>query len=96
MAKAEWKGVTLAESNDVELVEGNVYFPMSAVNPAHLRPSSTHTRCPWKGEASYFHVVVGDEVNHDAAWTYPQPLPAARHVGGCVAFWRGVLVTRND
>ena len=43
---------------------------------------------------SYFDVVVGAEVNRDAAWYYPAPKEAAKHIAGCVAFWRGVTVTR--
>jgi uncharacterized protein (DUF427 family) len=94
MAKATWNGAVIAESDVFELVEGNVYFPRSAVDPAVLQPSDTHTRCPWKGEASYHHVVVHGEVNRDAAWFYPDPKAAASQIKDHVAFWRGVSVTR--
>ena len=46
----------------------------------HLRESATHTTCPWKGVASYYDVVVGDEVNKDAAWYYPEPKDAATDI----------------
>jgi uncharacterized protein (DUF427 family) len=94
MAKATWKGAVLAESEVFEVVEGNVYFPRSALDPAHFTPSDTHTRCAWKGVASYHHVVVGGETNRDAAWFYPDPLPAAANIKDHVAFWRGVIVER--
>ncbi|MFN3679858.1 MAG: DUF427 domain-containing protein [Thermosynechococcus sp.] len=94
MAKAVWKGVTLAESDRYEVVEGNVYFPPEALNLAYFQPSDTHTVCGWKGTASYYHVVVNGEVNRDAAWYYPDPKPAAANIKGYVAFWRGVQVTR--
>jgi uncharacterized protein (DUF427 family) len=42
--------------------------------------------------ASYYDVVVGDKVNPDAAWYYPDPSPAAERIEGRVAFWRGVKV----
>jgi uncharacterized protein (DUF427 family) len=92
MARATWNGAVLAESDRCEIVEGNRYFPPDAVDRRRLRPSATHTTCPWKGVASYYDVVVGGHVNRDAAWTYPAPLPAAAHIKDHVAFWRGVVV----
>ena len=92
MARALWKGTVLAESDHCELVEGNHYFPPAAVLREHLRPSSTHTTCSWKGVASYYDVFVNGEVNRDAAWYYPDPKAAATNVKNYVAFWRGVVV----
>ena len=94
MPKATWNGVTLAEAEEtaVQLVEGNVYFPPETVNREFLKESQTHTVCPWKGTASYYDVVVDGEVNKDAAWVYPVTKPAAEHIAGHVAFWKGVSV----
>ena len=92
MAKAIWNGQVLAESNDVETVEGNVYFPEKSVNRIFLRPSSTSSTCPWKGLARYYTVFVDGQENPDAAWYYPAPKAAARSVKKKVAFWRGVEV----
>ena len=94
MARATWHGAVIAESDTFEIVEGNVYFPPGAVKREHLRESSTHTVCPWKGTASYYTVVVGGQENADAAWYYPEPKPAASNIAGHVAFWRGVQVER--
>jgi uncharacterized protein (DUF427 family) len=94
MARATWNGAVLAESDEIEIVEGNVYFPPDAVRSEYLRPSDTHTVCWWKGTASYYTVVVEGKENPDAAWYYPDPLDAARHVEGRVAFWKGVTVER--
>ncbi len=94
MARATWKGAVLAESDRVEIVEGNVYFPPDAVRREHVRDSGTHTTCPWKGEASYYDVVVGNETNRDAAWYYPAPKSAASNILNHVAFWRGVTIER--
>jgi uncharacterized protein (DUF427 family) len=93
MAKAVWKGRTLAESDTYEVVEGNTYFPPESVHQEYLRPSSTHTVCSWKGTAHYYTVTVDGEDNPDAAWFYPEPLPAAEKIRGMVAFWRGVQVS---
>lgn len=90
--KAIWNGAVLAESDDTIVVEGNHYFPPASVRLEHFRESSTHTNCPWKGEASYYDVVVDDEVNRDAAWYYPEPKSAAQEIANRVAFWRGVTV----
>ena len=90
--KATWKGAVLAESDETVVVEGNHYFPAESVNREHFRESATHTTCPWKGLASYYDVVVGYEVNADAAWYYPEPKEAAKEIKGRVAFWRGVRV----
>jgi uncharacterized protein (DUF427 family) len=90
--RATWKGEVLAESEETVVVEGNHYFPADSIRREHFRESETHTTCPWKGLASYYDVVVGDEVNRDAAWFYPEPKDAAKEIKGRVAFWRGVRV----
>jgi uncharacterized protein (DUF427 family) len=90
--KAMWKGAVLAESDDTVVVEGNHYFPADSIRREHFRESETHTVCPWKGTASYYDVVVGGDVNRDAAWYYPQPKDAAREIKDRVAFWHGVKV----
>ena len=90
--KAVWKNTTIAESDKTEVVEGNHYFPPESVSEQYLRPTDTHSTCPWKGEANYYDVVVGDEVNKDAAWYYPEPKEAAKQIKGHVAFWNGVEV----
>jgi uncharacterized protein (DUF427 family) len=92
MPRAKWKGAVIAESEQTVVVEGNHYFPPHSVRREHLRPSSTHTTCHWKGEASYYNVVVDGETNADAAWYYPTPLPAAQEIAGHIAFWKGVTV----
>ncbi len=94
MPKATWNGTVVAEapSEAIELVEGNVYFPPDAVKRDYLRENSRHTTCPWKGEASYYDIVVDGEVNEGAAWYYPAPKDAAKEIKDHVAFWRGVTV----
>jgi uncharacterized protein (DUF427 family) len=74
------------------IVEGNHYFPADSVKKEYLRPSETHTACPWKGTASYHTVEVNGERNADAAWYYPEPSAAAAQIKDRVAFWKGVRV----
>ena len=90
--KAIWREAVLAESDDTVVVEGNHYFPPDSVNRDYFQQSDTHSTCPWKGEASYYDVVVGGQVNSDAAWYYPEPKQAAANIKDHVAFWKGVKV----
>jgi uncharacterized protein (DUF427 family) len=94
MAKAIWQGKVLAESDRVELVEGNVYFPPGAGDRRFFKTSPTTTVCPWKGMAHYYTVVVDGRENPDAAWYYPTPKTAAAQIKDHVAFWHGVTVER--
>jgi uncharacterized protein (DUF427 family) len=90
--KAIWNNEIIAESNDTIVVEGNHYFPSSSVNATLLRPSETHTTCPWKGVASYYSIEVNGQINKDAAWYYATPKDAAKQIKERVAFWKGVKV----
>ena len=92
MPKAQWNGVLLAESDVTEIVEGNHYFSPGTIRKAYFKASDTHTVCPWKGVASYYDIVVNGQVNHDAAWYYPEPKDAAKQIKDHVAFWEGVEV----
>jgi uncharacterized protein (DUF427 family) len=94
MPRATWKGALLAESNEVKVIEGNLYFPPSALKREFFQESQTHTTCGWKGVASYYDVVVKGESNKDAAWYYPVTKDAAKEIEGWVAFWRGVQVEK--
>ncbi len=90
--KAVWNGVTLADSADTVVVEGNHYFPISAVNREYIRDSAHESFCGWKGTASYYDVLVRGQVNESAAWYYAEPMAAAENIRGRVAFWKGVEI----
>ncbi|MBX3697608.1 MAG: DUF427 domain-containing protein [Dokdonella sp.] len=90
--KAIWNGQVLAESDDIVVVENNHYFPAAALHREFFRESDTRTRCPWKGEAHYYSLVVDGRENRDAAWYYPSASTAAKNIEGRVAFWKGVSV----
>ena len=96
MAKATWNGTTIAESDRYILCEGSVYFPSKTVHDEYLRLGSRQYTCPWKGEAAYYDIVLGERVNENAAWSYPEPRPAAAQIRGYVAFdlAKGVAVER--
>ena len=92
MAKATWEGAVLAESDKTVVVEGNHYFPPDSIRKENFEPNSDATTCFWKGDASYYDVVVGEKRNAGAAWYYPDPKPAAAEIKDHVAFWRGFQV----
>lgn len=94
MPKAIWNATVIAQAreDEVEIMEGNVYFPIRAVNQQFLQPSERVTHCNWKGAANYYHIVVNGNVNPDAAWTYCHPFAAAGAISNHIAFWRGVVI----
>ncbi len=97
--KATWNGAVLAEAAQEDLIhiEGNWYFPPDAVHKEFFKPNDMHTTCFWKGEASYYDVVVKNETNESAAWYYPVPKEGSvekvkKDFANYVAFWHGVEV----
>jgi uncharacterized protein (DUF427 family) len=96
MVTTSWNGAVIAESADTVVVEGNHYFPADDVASGYLRKSDTTSRCPWKGEASYYSLEVDGETNPDAAWFYSSPSEAAKSIAGRVAFWKGVKVEEQS
>ncbi len=93
--KALWRDTVLADSTETVVVEGNHYFPRESLRDDLFSPSATQTSCHWKGLASYLSVTVDGVVNTDAAWFYPEPLPAADQIRDHVAFWKGVEVVES-
>ncbi|MGI8867356.1 MAG: DUF427 domain-containing protein [Mycobacteriales bacterium] len=94
--QAVFNGQVIADSDDVVLLEGNVYFPLAAVRGDVLRRSRAKSLCFWKGIASYYTVEVGGARTRAAAWTYRHPSPLARSIKDRVAFWGGVQVSAVD
>lgn len=90
--KAIWNGAVIAQSDDLVVVEGNQYFPDSSLNRDYITFSNHKTSCAWKGQASYYSLIVNGELNPDAAWYYADPKPEAEMVKGRVAFWKGVKI----
>ena len=85
-------GETVVDSRRVHLLhESNLmvrwYFPLEDVRADLLRRSETTTHCPFKGDASYWSLVVGDRVVEDAVWSYEQPLPQAPPLAGLCSIY---------
>ncbi len=92
MPRAVWNGAVVAESDETVMVEGNHYFPPESVNLEYFEASELKTRCPWKGLASYYDVVVDGDRYSDAAWYYPDPSKAAAQIKDHVAFYGKVQI----
>ena len=94
MFRAVWNGAVLAESGHTVKLEGSRYFPAESLHRRYFTDSPSTSACPWKGQARYYRISVDGKTDHDAAWYYPQPSPAAGTITGHVAFWHGVRVER--
>ena len=81
--------LAIADASQYATVEGNIYFPPSSLllQPSQLQLSGTHTKCPWKGEASYYNLKLDDgSVVKDVGWFYPHPKEKAKNIEGFVAW----------
>lgn len=90
--KVIWNDTVIAESNDTVVIEKNHYFPHESIKNEFFKLSETHTVCPWKGEASYYNIVIDGKENVDAAWFYPEVSDLAKGIKNRVAFWKGVEI----
>lgn len=101
--KAIWNDTVIAEAAQEDLIriEGNWYFPPSAIKREYFKDSDHHTTCFWKGEASYYDVVVNGQTNEFGAWYYPKPMEGSvervgKDFSSYVAFWNGITVTADS
>ena len=90
--RAVVNGVAVAHSKRVLLLRerghvGVYYFPMDDVRMDLLTPTDKHTRCPYKGEASYWSIEVDGRRVENAVWGYEDPLPERVDIKGHVAFY---------
>jgi uncharacterized protein (DUF427 family) len=90
--RAVFNDRVIAESSQVVLLEGNVYFPTGSVRQEFLQRNRAKSLCPWKGIASYYTITVDGQIGRNAAWIYRHPSPLARRIKDHVAFWGGVVV----
>ena len=87
-------GETVADSRRVKLMHETrhlpvYYFPEEDVRMDLLEVTDHTTTCPFKGEASYWSVRVGENVAENAVWSYQEPMESAPPIAGYLAFyWR--------
>jgi uncharacterized protein (DUF427 family) len=85
-------GLKVAESDRPVLLEETglptrYYLPREDVRTDLLRRTSHQTTCPFKGQASYWSLEVGDEVHDNLVWSYQQPIPTAEGIAGLLSFY---------
>jgi len=85
-------GVTMADTQAaLTLSETGLpdvfYFPREDVNMARLERSTHSSHCPFKGDASYFHLRTEDGLIENAVWTYETPFEQAGQIKGYLAFY---------
>jgi uncharacterized protein (DUF427 family) len=85
-------GEVVADTTDAVTLQESTYpavqyVPFADVVQTALAPSDTTTYCPFKGDASYYHVTVGGDTVEDVIWTYEQPYAAVADIAGRVAFY---------
>jgi uncharacterized protein (DUF427 family) len=90
--RAVFNGETIVDSRSVKILHESghlpvYYFPEEDINQDLLEPSDHLTHCPFKGDASYRSVRVGDRVAENAVWSYPEPLESAPPLAGYAAFY---------
>jgi uncharacterized protein (DUF427 family) len=85
-------GETIADSKRAKLLHetGHLpvyYFPEEDIRMDLLERSDHTTYCPFKGDASYWSVRVGNRVSENAVWSYPEPIDSAPPLAGYLAFY---------
>jgi uncharacterized protein (DUF427 family) len=89
--KAIWNGTVIAVSDDTDVLDGEHYFPPEAVKREYL-VSSNHRSSSWKGQATYWSLLVNGDLHPEAAWSYADPSEKAQTIKGRIAFGKGVKV----
>ncbi|MDX5329792.1 MAG: DUF427 domain-containing protein [Caulobacteraceae bacterium] len=82
----------IADSDDVLVLrEANLapvyYFPRADIEMGYFSRTDRMTHCPYKGDASYFTILVHGEFAENAAWSYEEPFPAMEAITGRIAFY---------
>ena len=85
-------GETVAETTDAHILrEGKLppvyYVPLKDVRTEFLERTDHSTTCPFKGNASYWSIVVGDRREENALWTYEDPFGEVSYLKGYGAFY---------
>ncbi|SER31147.1 DUF427 domain-containing protein [Actinokineospora terrae] len=72
------------------------YLPLHDIRLDLLRPSRTTTMCPYKGTATYWHVLVDGTLHEDLVWSYRSPLPESQKITGLACFYAERAIVRVD
>jgi uncharacterized protein (DUF427 family) len=95
-------GVKVAESDRPVLLDETglptrYYLPREDVRTDLLRATTFSTTCPFKGDASYWSLTIGDQVHDGIVWSYERPIPSAEGITGLMSFYNDrVTLTIED
>lgn len=83
----------------LDLAEGSMrpvlYVPREDADMSAFEPTARHTRCPFKGEASYFTLKGEGREAQNAVWSYEAPLPGVSAIAGHLAFYTDQVEIRQ-
>ncbi|HZT08084.1 MAG TPA: DUF427 domain-containing protein [Chloroflexota bacterium] len=90
--RVELNGLIIADTKHAKLLRETqqrpvYYFPPEDVRLDLMQQTDRHTHCPYKGQASYWTVAIGDRVAENAVWSYPDPYPEHDQIRGHLAFY---------
>ncbi|WP_280434578.1 DUF427 domain-containing protein [Nocardia carnea] len=90
--RVEIDGVTVADSRTPRILfetglPARYYLPLTDIRMDLLRPSDTHTSCPYKGNADYWNIEVGGTEYPDLVWIYRTPTPESQKIAGLACFY---------
>jgi uncharacterized protein (DUF427 family) len=91
-----FNGATVADSEKPLIVNETgydpvLYIPEKDIRREYLTPSAYETHCPYKGEAHYWTLKVGDKSVENAVWSYPEPYDETEGLKGHYAFYTDKL-----
>lgn len=95
-AKTRWRVMygehVIADTGDALILEEKnyppaVYFPRQDVSMEFLSRTEHSTHCPYKGDAAYYSIMMDGRLAENAVWTYEEPYPAMKSIGGRLAFY---------
>jgi uncharacterized protein (DUF427 family) len=90
--RARFEGHVIADSAGALVLKEStypevIYFPRDDVSMEYLSRTAHHTHCPYKGDASYYTLLMDGHMEENAVWTYEQPYPAMEVITGYLAFY---------
>jgi len=96
MATAILEGVVLAQADKYEIFESNVFFPPESVNWQYFTKSDKRATSHGIGKAVFYDINLGDLIEKDAAWSYPAPKAAAKHIKDYLVFGYGQVHMKTE
>jgi uncharacterized protein (DUF427 family) len=87
-----FKGCVVADSNRALALQEKsyptrFYIPREDAQMALFERTAHTSHCPYKGNAAYFSIRIGERTSDNAIWSYEHPYPAVAEIAGRLAFY---------